>query len=201
MPRTSKYFNVLTFLASRFHGWIAQVVGTERHLFLGKHIITLSPATHIKLDTAVHTMSHHFSLLPLSLLLFIHYLLHHTRSHATMTSETHQTSLITGDAAASGSKAATGAEREAASASSSSNMVIQAMVKKKVPKLYEYWKAPMIMEKDLSSYHATGWRLGGKICSITDLDFPTVDRTNIVCFESHLMCGLGVPPRIFLYLS
>jgi hypothetical protein len=25
-----------------------------------------------------------------------------------------------------------------------------------------------------------------------------IDRTNIVCFESHLMCGLGLPPSKFL---
>jgi hypothetical protein len=34
----------------------------------------------------------------------------------------------------------------------------------------------------------------------TTMDFPTIDRTNIVCFESHLMCGLGLPPSKFLVL-
>jgi hypothetical protein len=32
------------------------------------------------------------------------------------------------------------------------------------------------------------------ICSTTTLDFPMIDLTNIVCFESHLMCGLDLPP-------
>jgi hypothetical protein len=45
------------------------VVETERHLFLGKRIVTLSPAAHIKLNATVHTKSHHFSLLPSSPLL------------------------------------------------------------------------------------------------------------------------------------
>jgi hypothetical protein len=45
------------------------VVETEMHLFLGKEIITLLPTMHIKLNTTMHTRSHHFSLLPSSLLL------------------------------------------------------------------------------------------------------------------------------------
>jgi hypothetical protein len=82
--------------------------------------------------------------------------------------------------------------------SSSSNMAIQAMAKKKVPKLYEYLKVPMITEKDLCAYRAAGWLSGGKICSTIDLDFTIVDQTNIVFFESHFMCGLGIPPSKFL---
>jgi hypothetical protein len=30
------------------------------------------------------------------------------------------------------------------------------MAKKEVPKMFEYWKAATIMEKDLSAYHVTG---------------------------------------------
>jgi hypothetical protein len=33
--------------------------------------------------------------------------------------------------------------------------------------------------------------------SLTTLDFPTIDHTDIVCFESHLICGLGLPPSKF----
>jgi hypothetical protein len=54
------------------------------------------------------------------------------------------------------------------------------------------------MEEDLTTYHATGWLPGVVLCSTTPLEFPTIDRTIIVCFESHLMCGLGLPPSKFL---
>jgi hypothetical protein len=37
------------------------VVEIERHPFLEKLIITLSPTTHIKLDVDLHARSHHFS--------------------------------------------------------------------------------------------------------------------------------------------
>jgi hypothetical protein len=68
-----------------------------------------------------------------------------------MTSKADQTSNVTGDATVSGSKGATHAESEATSSSFSSNVAIRTMVKKEVPKLYEYWKAPATTEKDLSA--------------------------------------------------
>jgi hypothetical protein len=36
------------------------------------------------------------------------------------------------------------------------------------------------------------------ISSISDLEFPTVDNTTIICFESHLIVRLGLPPIKFL---
>jgi hypothetical protein len=67
--QTSKYFKLLTFSHPQYRGQVALVVKTERHLFLGKRIITLSHAVHIRLSAAEHTRSHHFSLLPNNLLL------------------------------------------------------------------------------------------------------------------------------------
>jgi hypothetical protein len=69
-----KIFQISNFLASRSRDQIARVVDTERHLFLGKQIVTPLPATHIKLSTAEPVESHRFSLLPSNLLLF--HLLH-----------------------------------------------------------------------------------------------------------------------------
>jgi hypothetical protein len=186
------------FWAPQSRGRITRVIKIERHLFLGKCIVTLSPTAHIKLDAIVHAKSHHFSLLSSCLLLFIHCSLHHSTFHCTMTSKTDQTSNVASDVAASGSSNTADAEHEATFASSSSNMVIQTMVKKEVPKLYEYWKAPTTTKKDFSAYYATDWLSGVMICSTTSLNFATIDRTNIVCFESHLMCGLGLPPIKFL---
>jgi hypothetical protein len=55
-----------------------------------------------------------------------------------------------------------------------------------------------VTDKDITAYHDTGWLPGVLICINTTLDFSTIDQTNIVCFELHLMCGLGLPPRKFL---
>jgi hypothetical protein len=72
------------------------------------------------------------------------------------------------------------------------------MVRKEIPPLYEYWKAPTVRDKDIAAYHDIGWLLGGLVCTPTSLEFPTIDRTNIVCFESHLMCVPGLLPSKFL---
>jgi hypothetical protein len=68
---TSKYFKLPNFLASLIRVWIAWVVETERYIFLGKRIIILSSAAHIKLSAAEHIMSHRFSLSPSNLLLLL----------------------------------------------------------------------------------------------------------------------------------
>jgi hypothetical protein len=111
---------------------------------------------------------------------------------------TDQASPITSDATASGSKAVTGMESNTASAFSSSNVATQSIVKKKVPILYEYWKMLTVTEADLAAYHAAGWLPGGVLSSTTDMEFPTISKTIIICFVSHLMAGLGLPPSKFL---
>jgi hypothetical protein len=34
--------------------------------------------------------------------------------------------------------------------------------------------------------------------SIPEVEFPTIDDSNVMCFESHLIAGLGLPPSKFL---
>jgi hypothetical protein len=81
---------------------------------------------------------------------------------------------------------------------SSPTNVDQVMVESKISNLYEYWKAPTVDKTAISDFHMAGWLLGGLVCSPTTIVFPTIDHTHIVCFESHLMCGLGLPPNKFL---
>jgi hypothetical protein len=52
--------------------------------------------------------------------------------------------------------------------------------------------------KNISAYHTVGWLPGVMLCSTTTLDFPMIDQTNNVCFKSHMMCGLVLPPSKFL---
>jgi uncharacterized lipoprotein YajG len=138
MLHISKYFKISTFwlldLMAESCGWLKQ----KDIFFFRKCIITLSHVMHIKPDTAVHTESYPFSLLPSILLLFIHCSLHCSTSHHTKTSEDNQTSNMTDDVTVSNTQSATSAESEVASVSSSSNVVIQTMAKKDVPKLYQY---------------------------------------------------------------
>jgi hypothetical protein len=55
-----------------------------------------------------------------------------------------------------------------------------------------------VIDKDIVAYHDASELPGGLVFTPTSLDFLTIDRINIVCFESHLMCGLGLPPSKFL---
>jgi hypothetical protein len=77
-------------------------------------------------------------------------------------------------------------------------MANQTIANKVVKLLYEYWKAPTVTDKEITTYHDVGWLLGALVCTPTTLDFPTIERTNVVCFESHLMCGLSLPPSKFI---
>jgi hypothetical protein len=127
--------------------------------------------TYIKLDAVVHAKSHRVSVLYSIFMLFIYCLLHRTGSHFIMTGGTGQASPITSDATASGPQAVTGTESNIASVSSSSNAAMQSIAKKKVPMLYEYWKAPTVIAADLAAYHAAGWLPGGVLSSTIDLEF------------------------------
>jgi hypothetical protein len=80
------------------------------------------------------------------------------------------------------------------SSQSSSTMADQVITKNKEPNLYEYWKSLTVKEADIHKFHEFGWLPGDLVCSPTTLDFITIDQTHIICFESHLICGLGLPP-------
>jgi hypothetical protein len=98
------------------------VVETERNLFLGRHIITLLPTTHIKLNTVVHAKSHCFSLVLSKPFAFIHHLLHLTTFYSTMSGEADQVSNVVDDIPATRSQSVVGVESKAASSTSSSTM-------------------------------------------------------------------------------
>jgi hypothetical protein len=158
---TSKYFKFLIFLSSRSGGRIAWVVEIERHLFLGKQIITLSFAMHIKLSAAVHARSHHFSPSPSSLCFLIYCLLHRTNFPHAMASKTDQTLLAAGNVTVDDTKIVFWVESGIAAASSSSNAAIEKMAKKDVPMLTDYWKKSMVTEADRSAYHSVDWLPAG----------------------------------------
>jgi hypothetical protein len=86
-----------------------------------------------------------------------------------------------------------------ASSSSSSNAATEKIVKKDIPMTTDYWRKSTMIEADHAAYHIAGWLLGGVESSISDLEFPIVDNTTIVCFESHLIARLGLPPSKFLF--
>jgi hypothetical protein len=114
-----------------------------------------------------------------------------------MSGKADQTSNIADVVVVADTKSAIGVECETPS-TSSSTMADQAMARKEIPPLYEYWKVPTVDDKDIAAYHDVGWLSGVLVCNPSTMDSPTIDRTNIVCFELHLMCGHELPPSKFL---
>jgi hypothetical protein len=119
--RTSKYFKLPTFLLPQSRDWIMQVVETERHLFLGKQIVTLSPDAHIKLSATMHAKFHHFTPLPSHLLLLPFSARYTTPTPHSMASEIGQNLPITDEPVAGDNKSALGGS-DVLAVSSSSNM-------------------------------------------------------------------------------
>jgi hypothetical protein len=56
----------------------------------------------------------------------------------------------------------------------------------------------MATKADHKGYHSFVWLNGGLESSVPIVEYPTVDGTTVVCFESHLVVGLGLPPSKFL---
>jgi hypothetical protein len=84
------------------------------------HAVT--PAMHIKLDTAVHTKSHRFSLLLTNLFTSIPCYLHHTIFFLTMFGEADQSSNATSEISAASTESAAATGSEAPSSTSYSTM-------------------------------------------------------------------------------
>jgi hypothetical protein len=115
-----------------------------------------------------------------------------------MASETDQIPNIAGGAIVDEGKAHSGGESDVPVASSSSNEVVAKMANKTTPALSDYWKKSTITEVDRSAYHTTDW-LGDALKSFVPIvEVLMVDNSTIVCFESHLIAGLGLSPSKFL---
>jgi hypothetical protein len=126
--RTSKYFKSPTFWLLDFsfglRGWLKQ-----KGIFLGKQIVTMSPAVHIKLSAVEHVKSN------LLLVLFTTCCTAPT-SHS-MASETDQTLRVTDEPIVNKSKSDSGMESDVL-LTSSSNMAAAKMANKTTSEMADY---------------------------------------------------------------
>jgi hypothetical protein len=98
-----------------------------------------------------------------------------TTSFSTLSGEADQSSNITSDIPTASTKSVVGVESEVPSSTSFSTMADQAMARKEIPPLYEYWKEQTVTDKDIITYHDAGWLPGVLVYNPTILDFPTID--------------------------
>jgi hypothetical protein len=81
--------------------------------------------------------------------------------------------------------------------SSSSNIDVTKMVEKIISEMVDYWKKTTITEVNRRAYHSFGLLNGGLEPTIPIVEYPIVDGTTVVCFESHLVARLGFPSSKF----
>jgi hypothetical protein len=100
----------------------------------------------------------------------------------------------TDDDAQSGSRV----KSAAPATSSSPTLAATKMADRKVPEMSDFFKKTTVTEEDRLAYHMFGWLTGNLLSMIPEVDVPTVHDSTIVCFESYLVAGLGLPPSKFL---
>jgi hypothetical protein len=115
-----------------------------------------------------------------------------------MAGEADQTLNVPSEPIIDENKSASGAESDVSAASSSSNAAVMKMADNTIPEMFNYWKRSMITEADHLAYHSVGWLSSGLESLVPEVDIPTIDGSTMVCFESHLVAGLGLPPSKFL---
>jgi hypothetical protein len=91
-----------------------------------------------------------------------------------------------------------GAESVAMAASSSPTLGATRMAEGEILELTDFFKKTTVTEDDRQAYHDRGWLTGNLVSFIPKVDVPTVEGSTILCFESQLATGIGLPPSRFL---
>jgi hypothetical protein len=85
-----------------------------------------------------------------------------------------------------------------AATTSSPTRGVALMAKGKIPELSDFFKKTSVTDDERQAYHERGWLTGNVISSVPEVDVPTVEGSTTICFESHLIAGLGLPSNKFL---
>jgi hypothetical protein len=83
-------------------------------------------------------------------------------------------------------------------ASSSPTHGATKMAEGEIPELTDFFKKTIVTEDDRRAYHDCEWLAGNLVSFISEIDVPTVKDSTILCFESQLTAGVGLPPNKFL---
>jgi hypothetical protein len=72
------------------------------------------------------------------------------------------------------------------------------MANRKVPEMSDIFKKTIVTEKERRAYHRLSWLTSNLISMIPEVDIPIEHDSTIICFESYLIVGLGLPPSKFI---
>jgi hypothetical protein len=67
-----------------------------------------------------------------------------------------------------------------------------------IPELTDFFKKMTMIKDDRRAYHDHRWLASNLVSFIPEVDVPTVEGSTIICFESQLDAGIGLPPSKFL---
>jgi hypothetical protein len=90
------------------------------------------------------------------------------------------------------------AESAAMAASSSPTHGATRMSRGEIPELTDFFKKTTVTEHNHRAYHDRGWLTGNLVSIIPEVDVHTVEGSTIICFESQLAAGIGLPLSKFL---
>jgi hypothetical protein len=90
------------------------------------------------------------------------------------------------------------AESDTLATSSSVTHAVIKMVDNRVPEMSDYWKKSTVTEADRQAYHNFSWLTVNVVSTVPKVDFPTTHSSTVVCFESHLIAVLSLPPNKFV---
>jgi hypothetical protein len=91
-----------------------------------------------------------------------------------------------------------GAESVVMTTSSSRTRGATKMADEEILELMDFFKKMIVTKDDHKAYHDCVWLAGNCLSFIPEVDDPTVEGSTILCFESQLVAGLGLPPSKFL---
>jgi hypothetical protein len=114
-----------------------------------------------------------------------------------MAGEADQNPPVITELAGGGNKSDSRMESDAPATSSSATLAAIKMADNQIPEITDLWKKSNVSEANRQAYHNLGWLTGNLISSIPEVDVPTTHDSIVVCFESHLVAGLGLPPSKF----
>jgi hypothetical protein len=115
-----------------------------------------------------------------------------------MAGEADQNPPVTTELTVDSNKSDSGTKSDALTTSSSVTLAAIKMVNNQISEIADYWKKSNVSEANSQASHDLDWLSGDLISSIPKVDIPTTHGSIVVCLESHLVAGLGLPPSMFL---
>jgi hypothetical protein len=122
----------------------------------------------------------------------------HSHFSLSMAGEADQNPPVTTEPVAGGNKSDSRMKSDALTTSSSTTLAAIKMTDNQIPEISDYWKKSNVSEANRQTNHDFSSLMGNLISSISEVDVPTTHDSTVVCFESHLVTRLGLPPSKFL---